>query len=74
MTRSFMIVVAGYLLAWFGYLIFCGWLVKLTKQPDALRHAATAARAFPFKSMSWLGDLIARLTSRKPPPRDPDSS
>lgn len=37
------------LLMWLAYLIFCGWLVKQSKDKDTkcLHDAAVAARAFP---------------------------
>lgn len=65
------IVVTGSFLAWCGYLIFCGWLVKNSEgKSESLRDAATAAEAFPFKSLSWLGNLFSKSTDDRKPPDD----
>jgi hypothetical protein len=56
-------------LAWCAYLIFCRWLVKFTGDPDDLRHAATAARAFPFKPVAWLGEWLSSRSSNEKTPQ-----
>jgi nitrogen fixation-related uncharacterized protein len=60
------ILAAVSLLAWCVYLFFCWKIVKNGKADD-LRHAAVAARAFPFRPVAWLGDWLSKAFSQKPP-------
>jgi len=69
-------------LAWCVYLLFCAWLVEYTGKAEDLKHAATAARAFPFRPLRKLSEVIPRTNrprNRSPaltvvPPSESDQS
>lgn len=67
------IVAAVSLLAWCAYLFFCWKIVNRNGgKPDDLKHAAIAARAFPFRPVAWLGDWLSSRSSSPKPPQKPD--
>jgi hypothetical protein len=61
------------LAAWCAYLIFCWKIVNRTGgKPDDLKHAAIAARAFPFKPVAWLGQRLSSRSFNPKLPRKPE--
>jgi hypothetical protein len=75
-----LIVVGVPFLAWCAYLGFCAWLVRYVGKSEALRDAAVAALAFPFrpgglrmrstKSSSRLPREARSETDASPPSRE----
>ena len=61
------IAVLSPFLAWCVYWCFCAWLVNQTKDPKALDHAATAAKAFSFRPLRGRENRLTRSSSKKPP-------
>jgi hypothetical protein len=49
------------LAGWFGYLLFCRFLVKHTNSSASLKDAAVAARAYRSAGFAQLGQAFGRI-------------